>query len=64
VNIARGLGAMKVLCMGTPRVHELVCSEMLSELDSLLLDIDSRYVSLILTILSLFVISFSVSYII
>jgi hypothetical protein len=45
VNIARGLGAKKVLCLGTPRVHELLCSEMSSELDSLLLDIDSRYVS-------------------
>lgn len=64
VSIARGLGAMKVLCLGTPRVHELVCSEMLSELDSLLLDIDSRYVSLVPRILSLFIISYSVSYII
>jgi hypothetical protein len=45
VNIARGLGAMKVLCLGTPRVHELVHSEMSSEMDSLLLDIDYRFVS-------------------
>ena len=44
VNIARGLGANKVLCLGTPRIHEL-CSEMSSEMDSLLLDIDHRYVS-------------------
>jgi hypothetical protein len=42
VNIARGLGANKVLCLGTPRIHEL-CSEMSSEMDSLLLDIDHRY---------------------
>jgi hypothetical protein len=45
VNIARGLGAVKVLCLGTPRVHELLCSEMSSEMDSLLLDIDHRFVS-------------------
>jgi hypothetical protein len=45
VNIARGLGAMKVLCLGTPRIHELLCSEMSSEVDSLLLDIDHRFVS-------------------
>ena len=45
VNIARGLGANKVLCLGTPRIHELLCSEMSSEMDSLLLDIDHRYVS-------------------
>jgi hypothetical protein len=64
VNIARGLGAMKLLCLGTPRVHELVCSEMSSELDSLLLDVDSRFVSLVPRKLSFFVISFSVSYII
>ncbi|XP_021923855.1 zinc finger CCHC domain-containing protein 4 isoform X2 [Zootermopsis nevadensis] len=43
VNIARCLGAMKVLCLGTPRVHELVCSEMSTEMDSLLLDIDYRF---------------------
>jgi len=45
VNIARGLGANKVLCLGTPRIHELLCSEMSSEMDSLLLDIDHRFVS-------------------
>jgi len=45
VNIARGLGANKVLCLGIPHFHELLCSEMSSEMDSLLLDIDHRYVS-------------------
>ena len=45
VNIARGLGASKVLCLGTPRIHELLCSEMSSEMDSLLLDMDHRFVS-------------------
>lgn len=45
VNIAHALGAMKVLCLGTPRIHELLCSEMSSEMDSLLLDIDHRFVS-------------------
>lgn len=45
MNIAHCLGAMKVLCLGTPRVHELVRSEMSSEMDSLLLDMDYRFVS-------------------
>lgn len=36
----------KVLCIGTPRVHEFILNNTHLKMESLLLDIDSRYVSL------------------
>ncbi|KAJ4450762.1 hypothetical protein ANN_02192, partial [Periplaneta americana] len=44
INIASDyLGATRLLCLGTPRVHELVCSQLSIQMSSLLLDIDHRY---------------------
>ena len=34
-----------VLCVGTPRLHEVVQSQLAPSVHSLLLDVDSRYVS-------------------
>ena len=34
-----------VLCVGTPRLHEMVQSQLAPSVHSLLLDVDSRYVS-------------------
>lgn len=39
------LKVMGVVCVGTPRLHEAVQSQLAPAVHSLLLDIDSRYVS-------------------
>lgn len=44
VNNLKSLGVNRVLCMGTPRIHERI-QEMGGAMESLLLDLDHRYVS-------------------
>ena len=41
------LKVTKVLCVGTPRLHEAVLGQLAPEAQSLLLDVDCRYVGLL-----------------
>ncbi|XP_033634478.1 rRNA N6-adenosine-methyltransferase ZCCHC4-like isoform X1 [Asterias rubens] len=43
ITTIKRLGYDRVLCVGSPRLHEMIQSEASSDLSSLLLDIDHRY---------------------
>lgn len=44
IGILKSLGAKNVLCIGAPRIHEYIKNEE-SDMSSLLLDLDGRFVS-------------------
>ena len=44
INLIKSLNIKHVLCVGTPRIHEQIISDYSPDIDSLLLDIDERYV--------------------
>ena len=45
VSELKRLKVAGVLCVGTPRLHEAVQSQLSPSVNSLLLDVDNRYVS-------------------
>lgn len=44
IKLIKSLNIKHVLCIGTPRIHEQILSDFSPDIDSLLLDIDHRYV--------------------
>lgn len=50
VDFLTNFGAEQVLCIGAPRIHEYITSEMEGKMSSLLLDFDGRFVCILQTV--------------